>query len=70
MPEVKCAVSNCAYWGQGNNCRADVIMIETDKHASADLSSEFAGETFDVNHKDKASNAANTCCHTFKEKNK
>ncbi|WP_155116357.1 DUF1540 domain-containing protein, partial [Paenibacillus larvae] len=20
MPEVKCSVSNCTYWGEGNNC--------------------------------------------------
>ncbi|MCY9592471.1 DUF1540 domain-containing protein [Paenibacillus chitinolyticus] len=68
MPEVKCAVSNCAYWGQGNNCRADIIMIEVDEHADADLSSEFAGEEFDTRHKDQAADRANTCCHTFKEK--
>ncbi len=69
MPEVKCSVANCAYWGQGNNCQADVIMIEVDKHANANFNEEFAGESFDTEHKDTASNTRNTCCHTFKSKN-
>jgi hypothetical protein len=70
MPDVKCSVSNCSYWGQGNNCQADVIMIEVDEHANANFNAEFAGESFDSNHKDKAGNTANTCCHTFEAKKK
>jgi hypothetical protein len=68
MPDVKCSVANCEYWSQGNNCHADVIMIEVDKHANAKFNEEFAGESFDSDHKDKASNVANTCCHTFELK--
>jgi hypothetical protein len=69
-PLVKCSVSNCTYWGQGNNCNADVIMIEVDKHANVDFNAEFAGEAFDSEHKDKAANTAGTCCHTFTPKAK
>jgi hypothetical protein len=68
MPDVKCSVANCEYWSQGNNCHADVIMIEVDKHANAKFNEEFAGESFDSDHKDKARNVANTCCHTFELK--
>jgi hypothetical protein len=68
MPEVKCAVANCEYWSQGNNCHADVIMIEVDKHANMSFNEEFAGEGYDTEHQDTAGKAANTCCHTFKLK--
>ena len=69
MPQVKCSVANCTYWGQGNNCQADMIMVEIDKHAKANFKTEFADEYgYDSNHKDVASSSAHTCCHTFKAK--
>ncbi|GFR37431.1 hypothetical protein PRECH8_07270 [Insulibacter thermoxylanivorax] len=68
MPQVKCSVANCAYWTSGNNCTAELIMIEIDKHANAKLDSEFAGETFDTEHQDYAAAIQETCCHTFKPK--
>jgi hypothetical protein len=68
-PLVKCAVSNCSYWAQGNNCQAETIMIEIDQHAKADFHAEFGDEFgYDTKHKDNAKNVANTCCHTFKAK--
>ncbi|HUC93168.1 MAG TPA: DUF1540 domain-containing protein [Paenibacillus sp.] len=68
MPEgVKCSVSNCTYWGEGNKCVANSIMIDIDKHASADYSSEFA-EGLGTDHRDTAKNASVTCCHTFEQK--
>ncbi|MFE5319908.1 DUF1540 domain-containing protein [Paenibacillus sp. NPDC056579] len=66
MPDVKCSVANCTYWAEGNNCAAKSIMIEIDKHANADLNSEFA-EDFE-GHQDQATSVRNTCCHTFKAK--
>jgi hypothetical protein len=68
MPKVKCSVSNCVYWKQDNQCAADLIMIDVDEHANADYSSEFAGESFDLSHQDKANSVSSTCCHTFKVK--
>jgi hypothetical protein len=68
VPEVKCSVANCNYWSQGNNCAADVIMIDVDKHASTSFNAEFAGESFDSNHQDKAAKVRDTCCHTFEQK--
>ncbi|WP_209847155.1 DUF1540 domain-containing protein [Paenibacillus sediminis] len=67
-PIVKCSVSNCTYWGAQNVCNADLIMIEIDKHAMKQLNEEFAGETFDSTHQDKAPTSSATCCHTFKLK--
>jgi hypothetical protein len=68
MPEVKCSVANCEYWSQGNNCHADMIMIDIDKHSNMNFNEEFAGEAYDSVHQDGASKAANTCCHTFEPK--
>jgi len=68
MPNVKCAVANCEYWAQGNNCNAGSIMIEVDEHANATYNEEFADESFDTSHHDVATKAANTCCHTFTAK--
>jgi hypothetical protein len=67
-PQVKCSVSNCTFWNEGNNCGADSIMIEIDQHAKASFNAEFAGESFDSEHQDSASNVSNTCCHTFQQK--
>jgi hypothetical protein len=68
MPLVKCSVSNCSYWTEGNECGADLIMIEVDEHADAKFNEEYAGESFDSNHRDVANDSSNTCCHTFKPK--
>lgn len=69
MPKgVACSVSNCAFWGQGNQCSADAIHIEIDQHAHADLSAEFAGGEFGVRHTDEAKESSATCCHTFQPK--
>lgn len=68
MPLVKCSVSNCSYWDKGNNCNADAIMIEIDQHANKKFDTEFAGESFDSEHRDIATTSSLTCCHTFKKK--
>jgi hypothetical protein len=59
MPKVKCNVSNCTYWGQGNNCMADAILVEIDAHSNS------VGMS---NHQDTAGQSAETCCHTFQSK--
>ncbi|SDT37069.1 protein of unknown function [Paenibacillaceae bacterium GAS479] len=69
MPKgVACSVSNCAFWGEGNQCGAQAINIEIDKHAHADLSAEFAGGELGADHQDKAEESSATCCHTFQPK--
>ncbi len=30
MPEVRCSVSNCSFWGQGNFCQASAIIVQPD----------------------------------------
>ncbi|EIT85188.1 hypothetical protein A374_10610 [Fictibacillus macauensis ZFHKF-1] len=69
MPTVKCNVANCTYWGEGNNCGADAILVEIDKHANHSYKMEASGELIgDAKHKDNARQSAETCCYTFKKK--
>lgn len=70
MPDdVKCSVSNCEYWAQGNRCAAEAILIEIDEHASNSFDTEFAEDrSLDSNHQDEAPKSSATCCHTFKPK--
>ncbi|GAB7388926.1 DUF1540 domain-containing protein [Bacillaceae bacterium] len=69
MPDVKCSVANCVYWGQGNECTAPAIMVEVDRHARHNFNTEIAGEVgFSEEHQDYATDSSATCCHTFKPK--
>lgn len=64
---VKCTVSNCTFWDEGNQCGADAIQVEIDKHATKFFDTEFA--VLGEDHQDKASSSSTTCCETFKPKN-
>lgn len=64
MPKVKCSVANCVYWEEGNNCAAEMIFIDIDRHGDEVYDGEFAVEDF-VNHQDTATISSSTCCHTF-----
>lgn len=64
MPKVKCSVANCVFWDEGNNCAAEMILIDINEHADTDFDGEFAVEDF-VDHQDEAMMSSGTCCHTF-----
>jgi hypothetical protein len=64
--DVKCSVSNCEYWAQGNDCVASSILVTMDKHADTNMKEEFA--MMGGQHQDTCSSSAETCCHTFKPK--
>ncbi|MEH6907773.1 DUF1540 domain-containing protein [Neobacillus drentensis] len=64
--EVSCAISNCSFYGQGNVCTAEKIMVELDNHARYDT--EMSSELGEMNHVDQAGHSAETCCKTFKPK--
>lgn len=63
--EVSCSIANCTFYGEGNVCKADKIMVEHDAHASG-YNTEFSRELTDKNHKDEVYSSAQTCCKTFK----
>lgn len=62
--EVSCSIANCYYYGEGNICTADKIIVEHDRHASYD--SEMSAELSEKNHIDVADTSSETCCKTFK----
>lgn len=79
MTDVKCKVESCYYWGQGDICRADSIMVDNNKR-SAPLGRMEAGN-LDVNEntgrssvspggtdKNQATRSEETLCKTFRPK--
>ncbi|ENQ3077547.1 DUF1540 domain-containing protein [Bacillus multifaciens] len=70
MPEVRCSVSNCSFWGQGNFCQATAIFVQPDSQESTHSEDEsytdtiLSGQTIDSS----ATTSVETCCHTFQPK--
>ncbi|KAA0549906.1 DUF1540 domain-containing protein [Bacillus sp. BGMRC 2118] len=62
--EVSCSISNCSFYGHGNVCTAEKIMVEHDNHARYDT--EFSSELDEKNHTDQVETSKETCCKTFK----
>jgi hypothetical protein len=67
---VKCSVSNCVYYAVGNNCSAQVIMVDVDQHANTNYKEEIGEIGISSDRQEQASNSGQTCCHTFKSKNR
>lgn len=67
-PRVLCNVANCKYWGDGNLCTADSILVEVDGDRDINYSTEAAEEMASNPHKEYAHTTAETCCHTFTPK--
>jgi hypothetical protein len=67
-PMVKCSIANCEYWEEGNNCVAEVIMIEVNAHAQRPQPEKKGGQKYDSRHTDNASGIVDTCCQTFEER--
>ncbi|HHT7187776.1 TPA: DUF1540 domain-containing protein [Bacillus cereus] len=70
MPEVKCSVSNCSFWGQGNFCQASSIVVQPDAQETGQAmsnsytSAALTNETLESS----VTTSVETCCHTFKPK--
>ncbi|MBE7104733.1 DUF1540 domain-containing protein [Bacillus cereus] len=70
MPEVRCSVSNCSFWGQGNFCQASAIVVQPDAQEAAQTennsytSATLTNETLDSS----VTTSVETCCQTFKPK--
>lgn len=65
MPEnVRCTVSNCVYWDEGNRCGAETILITTnDKLRFRDDKMEIGALSETL-----ATTSTETNCKTFKPK--
>ncbi|MBO8141590.1 MAG: DUF1540 domain-containing protein [Firmicutes bacterium] len=67
MPEVRCTVNNCVYWDYGNRCGAEAILVISDSAvAQAGQADEEIGE---IGHT-PATASEETCCYTFRAKDK
>ncbi|NLN16837.1 MAG: DUF1540 domain-containing protein [Firmicutes bacterium] len=65
MTEVKCVVDSCTYWGKGDVCKADTIMVKTSPASKAGELYEFA-EELGGRKKKGADTSSETCCETFR----
>jgi hypothetical protein len=65
--QVKCKVDSCVYWDEGNVCGADGIEVDNSMMNVGDAMMEI-GEL--GKGADEAKNSDETCCTTFKPKNK
>ncbi|WP_410984755.1 DUF1540 domain-containing protein [Bacillus cereus] len=70
MPEVRCSVSNCSFWGQGNFCQASAIFVQPDDQNTNQPDNDsytnaaLTGETIESS----ATTSVETCCQTFRQK--
>lgn len=65
--DVKCSVSNCLYWKEGNDCHAPAIMVTTEQRGDQNFTEEIASEIMvNLQLKDYVAQSAETCCHTFR----
>ncbi|MEW5867227.1 MAG: DUF1540 domain-containing protein [Bacillota bacterium] len=73
MPNVKCSVDNCEYWGRGGVCNADTISVNKAPSAST----EFADEPGSIADRDRpagetgaapADDSRRTCCGTMRRR--
>ncbi|MEY8350054.1 DUF1540 domain-containing protein [Bacillus cereus] len=70
MPEVRCSVSNCSFWGQGNFCQATSIFVQPDDQNTNQsdndsyTNSALTGATLESS----ATTSVETCCQTFQPK--
>ena len=70
MPEVKCSVSNCSFWGQGNFCQASAIVVHPDaQEAGSNANDSYTGAVLtNETLESSVTTSVETCCHTFKPK--
>ncbi len=68
MPQIFCSVNNCHYYGQGNLCKADQILITSDT-MSQNLSPNVDAPNASQITPTPVAKSPETCCKTFVHKN-
>lgn len=61
--EIRCTVSNCGFWGNGDVCEAEKIEVAVTGSAGARMD---AGRMVGAGR--RAATSEETCCVTFKPK--
>ncbi len=68
MPQIFCSVGNCHYYGKGNVCKANQIMITSDtmsQNLSSNIDAPYAAQI----NQTPVTKSPETCCKTFVHKN-
>ena len=67
MPEVRCSVSNCSFWGQGNFCQASAIIVQPDADETGQTENESYTSAVLTNETLESSVATSveTCCQNI-----
>ncbi|MBO9128826.1 DUF1540 domain-containing protein [Bacillus sp. 165] len=70
MPEVRCSVSNCTHWGQGNFCQASAIIVQPDNNMFTNISGDSYQSALLAGQQMSSTALASdeTCCQTFEPK--
>ncbi len=66
--EIGCIVDACHYWGSGDRCKADRIMVEHNRTAAPGGATMEVG-TVGSTARPRATTSEHTCCRTFVSKN-
>jgi hypothetical protein len=74
VTDVKCKVSSCHYWGHGDICEADSILVDYNKDHSFRMeigsldTGQGAGRSSATTGSEKATKSEETLCKTFRPK--
>ena len=69
MTKVLCSVNTCEYWGQGDVCNAETILVNNNASSMEDLyNTEYAVELGigDQNTGYQPISSSQTCCETMR----
>lgn len=74
MTQVKCKVSSCHYWGHGDICEADSILVDYNRNQSFRMevgsldTDRTTGRSPSGTGAEKATTSEETLCKTFRPK--
>lgn len=67
MPEIRCAVSNCSFWGQNNYCQANSIIVKPESESYTSGQDLIESSILDGTMVESTvTTSSETCCQTFR----
>lgn len=67
MPDIRCAVSNCSFWGQNNFCQANSIIVRPESQSYTSGQELFESSILDgMMIESTVTTSSETCCQTFR----
>jgi hypothetical protein len=65
---IRCSVSNCNYYGEGNYCQADAIVVHSDSAGHDNGMEQVTSSVTNNEVQSSATKSSETCCETFRPK--